>query len=93
MIPAFYRCCCCLFFFVVFLFFLKVYKICLLLVVALPGLIDLLFNICQFESFSRNVFAAETKVLDTKVFPQHTIADLNSRNIFIVLLSQEKPIR
>ena len=32
-------------------------------------------------------------VLDTKIFPQHTIADLNSGITFIVLFSQEKHLR
>ena len=34
-----------------------------------------------------------TKFLDTKLFLQHTIVDLNSDTPFIVLLSQEKPLR
>ena len=34
-----------------------------------------------------------TKVLDTEIFPQHTIADLISGITFIVLSSQEKPLR
>ena len=34
-----------------------------------------------------------TKVLDTEKFPQHNIADLNSGITFIVLFSQEKPLR
>ena len=34
-----------------------------------------------------------TKVLDTELFPQYTIADLNSGITFIVLFSQEKPLR
>ena len=34
-----------------------------------------------------------TKVLDTEIFPQHTIADLNSGIKFIVLFSQEKTLR
>ena len=33
-----------------------------------------------------------TKVLDTELFPQYTIADLNS-GITFVLFSQEKPLR
>ena len=33
-----------------------------------------------------------TKVLDTEIFPQHAIADLISSIIFIVLLSQERPV-
>ena len=34
-----------------------------------------------------------TKFLDTKLFLQHTIVDLNSDTPFIVLFSQEKPLR
>ena len=39
------------------------------------------------------VFDAETKILDTEIFPQHTIADLNSGFTTIVLFNQEKPLR
>ena len=35
------------------------------------------------------VFHAETKVLDTKIFPQHTIADLNSGIIYCFVWSGE----
>ena len=38
------------------------------------------------------VFDAEARVLDTEIFPQHTIADLNSGITFIVLFSQEKSL-
>ena len=38
-----------------------------------------------------NVFDAETKILDTEIFPQHIIADLNS-GITFVLFSPEKPL-
>ena len=38
------------------------------------------------------VYDVATKVLDTELFPQHTIADLHPGIIFIVLLSQEKPL-
>ena len=31
-----------------------------------------------------------SKVLDTELFPQHNLADLNSGITFIVLFSQEK---
>ena len=58
--------------------FQKVYKSYLLLLVALPGLIDTLLHSCN--------------VLNTEIFPQHTIADLISRITFIVLFSQEKPL-
>ena len=39
------------------------------------------------------LYDVTTKVLDTELFPQHTIADLNSGITVIVLLSQEKPLR
>ena len=39
------------------------------------------------------VFDAETKILDTEIFPQHTIADLNSGFTTIVLFNQEKPLQ
>ena len=38
-------------------------------------------------------FEVETKVLDTEIIPQHTITDLNSGITFIVLSSQENPLR
>ena len=39
------------------------------------------------------VYEVATKELDTESFPQHNIADLNSGITFIVLFSQEKPLR
>ena len=39
------------------------------------------------------VYDAATKVLDTKSFPQHNIAGLISAITFVVLFSQEKPLR
>ena len=39
------------------------------------------------------VFEAETKLLGTKIFPQHAIPELNSGVTFVVLFSQEKPLR
>ena len=41
---------------------------------ALPGLIDTLWYSCKLEGFYYDV---ATKVLDTEMIPQHTIADLN----------------
>ena len=40
-----------------------------------------------------NVFDAETKVLDTEIFPRHIIADMGSGNTFIVSFSKKKPLR
>ena len=39
-----------------------------------------------------NIFNEETKILEANIFPQHSIADLNS-GIKFVLLCQEKPKR
>ena len=39
------------------------------------------------------VFEVESKVLDTEIFLQRTIADLNSDITIIVLFSQEEPLR
>ena len=60
--------------------FYKVYKSCLLLLTALPS----------SKVLSMIVFDAEKKVLDTEIFPQHIIADLNSEITYTVLLNQEK---
>ena len=60
----------------------------------LPGLIDtLLQTVTSLEVFSIIVFEAETKLLGTKIFPQHAIPELNSGVTFVVLFSQEKPLR
>ena len=60
--------------------FYNVYKSCLLLLIALPS----------SKVLSMIVFDAEKKVLDTKIFLQHIIADLNSEITYTVLLNQEK---
>ena len=73
--------------------FCKVYKSCLLLLVALPGLIDTLCTVASLKVPAIIIYNVATKVLDTELFPQHTIADLNSGITFIVLSSQEKPLR
>ena len=39
------------------------------------------------------VYHTATKVFDTEIFLQHTIAALNSGITFIALFSQEKPLR
>ena len=39
------------------------------------------------------VYGVVKKVLDTELFPQDSIADLNSGIAIIVLLSQEKRLR
>ena len=57
--------------------FLESFKSCLLLLVALPGFIDTL-AVASLKVPAMIVYDVATKVLDTKLFPQHTIADLNS---------------
>ena len=69
--------------------FQKVYKSCLLLLVSLPGLIDALWHSCQLEVLAMFVYDVATKVLDTEIFPQHTIADLISGITFVIFFSQE----
>ena len=68
----------------------KNYKSCLLILVALRGLIGTLFH--SLKALSMIVFDPEPKVLDTEIFLQHTIANLNS-GITFVLFSQEKLLR
>ena len=56
--------------------FQKVYKSCLLLLVAFPG-----FFVCTVASLNvpaMIVCEVARKVTDTELFPQHIIADLNS---------------
>ena len=50
--------------------FQEVYKNYLLLLLALPSLIDTLCTVASYD--------VATKVLNTERFPQHTIVDLNS---------------
>ena len=48
----------------------------------------------QLHSFQLEVhYDVVTKALDTELFPQNIIADLNSGITFIVLFNQEKPLR
>ena len=72
--------------------FQKVYKRYLLILVALPDLIDTLLNSCQLESSFYDFFDAETKVQDTEIFPQNIIVE-SSGIAFIAFFSQEKPLR
>ena len=72
--------------------FCKVYKSCLLLLVALPGLIDTLCTVASLKVPAIIIYNVATKVLDTELFPQHTIADLNF-GITFILSSHEKPLR
>ena len=72
--------------------FEKVLKICLLLLAALPCLIDTLCTVASLKAPCYIVHDVETKVLSTELFPQHNIADLNSDITFIVLFSKEKPL-
>ena len=73
--------------------FQKVLKSCLLLFVAVPGLIDTLCTVASSKIPVMIVYDVATKVLGTEEFLQHNIADLNSGVIFIVLFSQEKPLQ
>ena len=52
---------------------------------ALVGLIDFLFH--SLKGLSMSVFDAEAKVLDIEVFPQSSIAELNSGTARIILFS------
>ena len=58
--------------------FQKVHKSCLLLLVALLGSIDTLCKVVGLKVPAMIVYDVATKVLDTELFPQHTIADVNS---------------
>ena len=53
--------------------------------------LTLFFTEARLKVFSMIVFDREIKVLDTEIFPQHNIADLNS-GITLVLFSQERPL-
>ena len=52
-----------------------------------------LYSFAQLIYWRLFLWMSLIKVLDTEIFPQHTIVDLNSFNTFIVLFSQEKPLR
>ena len=67
--------------------FLESFKSCLLLLVALPGFIDTL-AVASLKVPAMIVYDVATKVLDTKLFPQHTIADLNSGIHFFVEVNE-----
>ena len=62
---------------------LESFKSCLLILGVFPGLIITPLHSCWLET---------TKLLDTELFPQHHIADLNSGITFVVLFSQWKPL-
>ena len=72
--------------------FEKVSKSCLLLLVALPSVIDTFLQ-SYWLTPVMIVYDVATKVLDTQLFSQHNIADFNSGIIFIVLFSHEKPLQ
>ena len=52
--------------------FQKVYKSCPLFLVVLHGLIGTLLHSSILKVLTMIVFEVETKILDTKIFPQHT---------------------
>ena len=58
--------------------FWKIYKSCVLLLVALPDLIDTLAQLpASLKVPAMIVYDVATKVLDTEIFLHHTIVDLN----------------
>ena len=59
---------------------------------ALSGLTNTLCTVASLKVPAMSVYDVATMVLDTELFPQHNIADLNSGIAFIVLFSQEKPL-
>ena len=59
----------------------------------LPGLGDTLCMVANLKVPTMIVHDVATKVLDTEIFNQHTIAELTPGITFIVLFSQEKPLR
>ena len=71
--------------------FEKIWKSCLLLLEALPGLVDNPLRSCYFEG-TRYDYDVATKVRGTEEFSHRDIADLNSGITVIVLFSQEKPL-
>ena len=73
--------------------FEKVLKSCLLIFMALPVLIDTLCTVAGLKAPAMLVYDMATKVFGIELFPHHNIADLNSSITFIILLSQEKPLR
>ena len=73
--------------------FQKVLKSCLLLLVALSGLIDTLCTVASLTVPAMIVYDVAAKVLGTEEFPEHNIAELNSGTTFIVLFNQEKPLQ
>ena len=65
----------------------------LLLLAALPDLIDTLCTVSSFSFPAMIVYNVATRVLGTELFPQYDIAKLNTVITFAVLFSQEKPLR
>ena len=59
----------------------------------LPGLGDTLCMVANLKVPAMIVHDVATKVLDTEIFNQDTIAELTPGITFIVLFSQEKPLR
>ena len=60
---------------------------------ALSGLTDTLCKVTSLKVPAMTVYDVATKVLGTEEFLQHNMAELNSGTAFIVLFSQEKPLR
>ena len=53
----------------------------------------LFYTVISLKVLSLIIFEVETKILATEIFPQHTIAGLDTDITFIVLIGQEKPSR
>ena len=64
-----------------------------LLLLALLGLIDTLCRVASLKVPAMIVYNMATKALGTEEFPKHNIADLNPGITFIVLFTQEMPLR
>ena len=58
-----------------------------------PVQLTLFCTVVSLKVLPTIVFEVETKVLDTEMFPQHTIADLNCGITIIVFFSQKKSLR
>ena len=68
------------------------YKSCIYFSWLCPVSLTLFCTVASLKVPVMIVFDAAKKVLDTKKFPQHTIADLNSAITFVLFI-QEKPLQ
>ena len=59
-----------------------------------PVWLTLFYTVISLRGPAMIVYDVKTKVLDTEIFPQHTIANLNLWHyIYCFFFSQEKPLR